>query len=220
MPTTLFLELNDEKKKTIMNAGISEFGSYGYESSSTNRIVQKAGISKGSLFKYFPSKEDFYFYVLGQITTELISDLKEKAATLPTELFQRIIAYSVLEFSWYIQHPEKANMIIKAFAQNDTEIYRKTISKYGTRQQDLSDWFLQDVDTSHFLFSRQKTLQIIKWFLQGFNEDFLGRIQMQNDCNLSKLEQEYTASLSEYMTLLKTGLVKQNLQKNAQSNTP
>ena len=64
MPTPLFFELNVEKQQKIITAGISEFAGYGYENSSTNRIVKKAGISKGSLFKYFPAKEDFYFYVL------------------------------------------------------------------------------------------------------------------------------------------------------------
>ena len=96
MPTAQFLELNDEKKQTIITAGLSEFADYGFENSSTNRIVKRAGISKGSLFKYFPTKEDFYFYILDKITAELISGLKKKANILPTELCQRIIAYSFL----------------------------------------------------------------------------------------------------------------------------
>lgn len=208
MLSTLFWGLKDEKREAIMSAGISEFGSYGYENSSTNRIVQKAGISKGSLFKYFPSKEDFYFYILEQITAELISDLEGKTDALPTELFQRIIAYSALEFAWYMQYPEKGRMIIKAFAKSDTAIYRKTVSKYGTSQKDLTDFFLQDVDTSRFRGDRQKTLCMIQWFLKGFNEDFLDRISMGEDDNLDKLKWEYTASLSEYMELLKTGILK------------
>ena len=81
-------------------AGVSEFAEYGYENSSTNRIVKKAGISKGSLFKYFPTKEDFYFYVLDEITAELNFSLEEKINTLSADLFQRIVEYSVLEFSW------------------------------------------------------------------------------------------------------------------------
>lgn len=208
MPSKIFFELNNEKKEAIMNAGISEFGSYGYENSSTNRIVQKAGISKGSLFKYFLSKEDFYFYILEQITAELISDLKGKTDSLPTELFQRIIAYSALEFSWYMQHPEKGRMIINAFVKSNTAIYRKTVSKYGTRQQDLTGFFLQDADTSCFRGDKQKALRMVQWFLKGFNEDFLDRVPMGEDDNPDKFKWEYTASLSEYMELLKTGILK------------
>ncbi|MBD5547033.1 MAG: TetR/AcrR family transcriptional regulator [Lachnospiraceae bacterium] len=208
MPTALFFELNDEKKQTIITAGLSEFADYGFENSSTNRIVKKAGISKGSLFKYFPTKEDFYFYILDKITAELISGLKERANTLPTELCQRIIAYSVLEFSWYIQYPEKSKMIIKAFAKSDTEIYKKTLLKYGSKEQDLYYWFMKDVDTAQFRWDRQKTLEIIKWFLKGFNEDFLSQIQIQGNSDFETIRQEYTASLSEHLEILKTGLGK------------
>ena len=208
MPTAQFLELNDEKKQTIITAGLSEFADYGFENSSTNRIVKRAGISKGSLFKYFPTKEDFYFYILDKITAELISDLKEEVNSLPTELCQRIIEYSVLEFSWYIQYPEKSKMIIKAFAKSGTEIYKKTLSKYGAKEQDLYYWFMKDVDTTQFRWDRQKTFEIIKWFLKGFNEDFLSQIQIQSNSDFETIRQEYTASLSEHLEMLKTGLGK------------
>ncbi len=89
MPTPLFLGLDSEKQHKIFMAGVSEFAEYGYENSSTNQIVKKAGISKGSLFKYFPTKEDFYFYVLDKIAAELITSLEEKINTLSTDLFHR-----------------------------------------------------------------------------------------------------------------------------------
>lgn len=57
MPTNMFLELNIEKRTKIIVICITEFSKYGYENNSTNRIVQKANISKGSLFKYFKNKD-------------------------------------------------------------------------------------------------------------------------------------------------------------------
>lgn len=208
VPTPLFWGLNTEKQQTIFMAGVSEFANYGYENSSTNRIVKKAGISKGSLFKYFPTKEDFYFYVLDKITTELISSLEEKINILSTDLFQRIVEYSVLEFSWYILYPEKSKMIIKAFTKNDTDIYKKTILKYGNREQEIYYWFLQDIDTTQFRWDIQKTLDMVKWFLKGFNDDFLIKIQKQTYSSFKTIEKEYVKDLSEYMEILKTGIIK------------
>lgn len=206
MPTPLFLELNDEKQKKIIASGLSEFADYGYETSSTNRIVRKAGISKGSLFKYFPTKEDFYFYVLDEVTSALISGLQEKMHTLSTDLCQRITDYSVLEFSWYILHPEEAKLIVKAFTKSDTDIYRKTVLKYGSMEQDLYYWFLRDIDTSGFRWDRQKTIDLIKWFLKGFNEDFLAQIPKQQDIAFKEAKQEYEKNLSEYLEMLKAGI--------------
>ncbi|MCI8583127.1 MAG: TetR/AcrR family transcriptional regulator [Dorea sp.] len=207
MPTTIFFGLNTEKQQNIFSAGLSEFAEYGYENSSTNRIVKKAGISKGSLFKYFPTKEDFYFYVLDEITSELIFSLEEKINTLSPDLFQRIVGVSILEFSWYILHPEKSRMIIRAFTKSDTNIYRKTIVKYGNREQDIYYWFLRDIDTAQFRWDRQKTIDMVKWFLKGFNDDFLTRIQQQAYSDFEILEKEYVKDLLEYIEILKVGIV-------------
>ena len=208
MPTPLFWGLNTEKRHNIFTAGVSEFADYDYENSSTNRIVKKAGISKGSLFKYFPTKEDFYFYILDEITAELTSSLEEKINTLSPDLFQRIIEYSVLEFSWYILYPEKSKMIVRAFTKSNTDIYRKTVLKYGNREQDIYYWFLQDIDTVQFRWDRQKTIDIIKWFLKGFNDDFLTRIQKQAYSDFEIIEKKYVKDLSEYIEILKVGIVK------------
>lgn len=109
MPTKLFFELNHDKRKKIIDTTISEFSNYGYENSSTNRIVKESGISKGSLFKYFPNKEDLYFYVLDNVTSELVESIEKNVHILSPELFQRVIEYSALEFTWYIQNPENQN---------------------------------------------------------------------------------------------------------------
>lgn len=208
MPTSLFLGLNTEKRQNILAAGISEFAEYSYENSSTNRIVKRASISKGSLFKYFPTKEDFYFYILDEITAELISGLEEKVNTLSSDLFQRIIEYTVLEFSWYISYPEKSKIIVRAFTKSDTDIYRKTVLRYGNREQDIFDWFSKDIDSAGFRWDRQKTIDIIKWLLKGFKDDFLTRIQEQAYPDFEMIEKEYVKALSEYMEILKAGIVK------------
>ena len=208
MPTSLFFGLSAEKRKNIFSAGISEFADYGYENSSTNRIVKKAGINKGSLFKYFPTKEDFYFYVLDEITAELISGLKEKVNTLSLDLFQLLIEYSVLEFSWYILYPEKSKIIVRAFTKSDTDIYRKTVLKYGNREQEIYYWFLQDIDTARFRWDRKKTIDMIKWFLKGFNDEFLTKAQQQGYSDFEIIEKEYVKNLSEYIEILKVGIVK------------
>lgn len=215
MPTSLFFSLNTEKRQSIFTAGLNEFADYGYENSSTNRIVERAGISKGSLFKYFPTKEDFYFYILDEITLELISGLEEKVNTLSSDLFQRIIEYSALEFSWYILHPEKSKIIVSAFTKNDTDIYRKTVLKYGDREQEIFNRFLQDIDTVSFRWDRQKTIDMIKWFLKGFNDDFLTKMQKHGYSDFELIEKEYIKNLSEYIEMLKAGIVKSNTPQQA-----
>ncbi len=51
-----FYQLDEEKRNRIFQAAIEEF-SKGYRVASTNKIVEKAQISKGLLFHYFGSKK-------------------------------------------------------------------------------------------------------------------------------------------------------------------
>ena len=99
-------------------------------------------------------------------------------------------------------------MIVRAFTKSDTDIYRKTVLKYGNREQDIFCWFLQDIDTTQFRWERQKTIDLIKWLLKGFNDDFLTRIQKQAYLDFEMLEKEYVKNLSEYIEILKAGIIK------------
>lgn len=207
MPAKLFFELNEEKRNKIIDIGILEFATYGYENSSTNRIVTSCGISKGSLFKYFSTKEDFYFSILDIVTTDFIESLRNEMCDLSTELFARVIEYSALEFSWYIKNPEKAKFIIGAFTKKDTKIYHKTIKRYASKELTLYYDLAKDIELHNFRWDKQKTLNILKWFLNGFNENFLETVQTDS-ASFEQLQKEYEKSLTEHLELLKTGLLK------------
>lgn len=61
--TDMFLNLDENKKQRILGAAIDEFAHKSYGNASMNVVVEKAGISKGALFKYFTSKEGLFAYV-------------------------------------------------------------------------------------------------------------------------------------------------------------
>lgn len=58
---------------------MDEFAEFGYEHANTNRVAKAAGISVGSLFKYFDSKEDLFVTTVKHGATELKEKLKALA---------------------------------------------------------------------------------------------------------------------------------------------
>ncbi|HZG58923.1 MAG TPA: TetR/AcrR family transcriptional regulator [Anoxybacillus sp.] len=54
----------DSKKKQIMESALKFFSEKGYYSTSVQEIANDCGISKGSLYKYFESKEELFIEVL------------------------------------------------------------------------------------------------------------------------------------------------------------
>jgi AcrR family transcriptional regulator len=72
VPRPRFAKLRAQQQETILRAALAEFAAHGFADASLNRIIEAAGISKGSLYYYFDSKEDLYAHVARQALTGLI----------------------------------------------------------------------------------------------------------------------------------------------------
>ena len=64
MPLPRFDKLDEPRKASILAAAAEEFGERGFESASYNRIIERAGISKGAMYYYFADKDDLFRTVL------------------------------------------------------------------------------------------------------------------------------------------------------------
>jgi AcrR family transcriptional regulator len=58
-----FAKLPPAQQQVILGAALSEFAARGFHEASLNRVIEEAGISKGSMYYYFDGKEDLYAYV-------------------------------------------------------------------------------------------------------------------------------------------------------------
>lgn len=72
MPKETFFNLPEEKRRLIEEVAIDEFSAYGYDKSSTNRIVEKCQISKGSFYQYFKDKKDLFKHIIDRVTEEKV----------------------------------------------------------------------------------------------------------------------------------------------------
>lgn len=64
MPSTTFFNLPDGKRERLLAAARAEFARVPYEDASVNRIIQAAGIPRGSFYMYFTDKEDLFRYLM------------------------------------------------------------------------------------------------------------------------------------------------------------
>ncbi|HPG87271.1 MAG TPA: helix-turn-helix domain-containing protein, partial [Spirochaetales bacterium] len=53
-----FDRIDPERRAMILRVAMAEFASKGYSATGINELSRKAGISIGSLYSYFASKED------------------------------------------------------------------------------------------------------------------------------------------------------------------
>lgn len=206
MPTNLFFEIDEQKQKMILDASLTEFSSRGYAAGSTNQIALATGISKGSLFTYFNTKEDLYMYLLDGVIREFLSAMSDYEAELPKELFQRVIKYAERELSWHLDHPRESMLIVQAFSMNSSEIRKKIEAKYGAEEQNIYFSLMECVDMTHLKGDRQVILNIIKWTLNGLQDSVTGRMTVGKDIVIKDLFEEYQNNLILYMDTLKAAL--------------
>lgn len=64
MPRPRFGKLAPAQQAMILDAALGEFAANGFTDASLNRIIEAAGISKGSMYYYFDGKEDLYAHVI------------------------------------------------------------------------------------------------------------------------------------------------------------
>jgi len=72
MPLPRFQKLDSTRKRSILTAAAEEFGESGFEHASYNRIIERAGISKGAMYYYFADKDDLFQTVLMSALTEFL----------------------------------------------------------------------------------------------------------------------------------------------------
>lgn len=58
-----FARLPPQQQQVILRAALDEFAAHGFHDASLNRVIDAAGISKGSMYYYFDGKEDLYAYI-------------------------------------------------------------------------------------------------------------------------------------------------------------
>lgn len=70
-----FAKLPAAQQQAILRAALNEFAAHGFHDASLNRVIEAAGISKGSMYYYFDGKEDLYAHVARVELERLFADL-------------------------------------------------------------------------------------------------------------------------------------------------
>jgi len=198
MAEKVFLELDEDKKKRIIKAAMSEFSEFGYELSSTNRIVKAAKISKGSLFKYFKTKEDLYFFLI----EDIIEKLTAFETVLPKDLFERMEKIAESEFQMYLTYPVEYSFIKKAFFEDMSPMREKLLQKYDHIAEQM---YYRIFDSIEFCFSKDPeynkiALDIMKWAIKGFNDEF---VKTRDLTSPEELKEDYMKSLRKLIKILR-----------------
>ena len=81
----------EERRNEILDAADELFGQKGFDGTSTNDILEKVGIARGTLYYHFKSKEDIMDALIDRYSVRLLGAAQEIAADKSIPVVERII---------------------------------------------------------------------------------------------------------------------------------
>jgi AcrR family transcriptional regulator len=111
----------DERRAQLVALGLEQFGTRSYDDVSIDEIAAAAGISKGLLYHYFPTKKAYYAAVVREAARELLDQTEMSEELPPLErLHQGLDAF----LSYVRAHAHAYATLMKSGVGVDPEIAR------------------------------------------------------------------------------------------------
>ncbi len=94
-----------ESRRRILDAARDVFFRDGFMRANLDEMAEKAGVAKGTLYRYFESKADLYVAVLAD-NLELFLDRMEDAAGPGPSALERVRSIRRFYFQHWLEHPD------------------------------------------------------------------------------------------------------------------
>jgi AcrR family transcriptional regulator len=121
-PTPAYSRLQtDERRRQLLEAGARVFTERSYDDASMAEVARAAGISKGLLYHYFPSKRDLFVATLEAAAEELRNITEpDPSRSIPEQLTSILDAY----LAWIEEHADSyAKLLESATGSDDVRSY-------------------------------------------------------------------------------------------------
>ncbi len=122
MASTRYKRMDPETQRRILDAARAEFLAHGYERASINRIIQAAGINKGSLYYYFEDKADLFVKLMEDAEKTMVAavadlDLDRILKEPPKDFWGYFESASYQKVAFSIQHPDLSRLSTEFYFQ-------------------------------------------------------------------------------------------------------
>ncbi|SET34443.1 transcriptional regulator, TetR family [Natronincola peptidivorans] len=136
--------LKDEIRSRIIEAATEEFLAFGFQLTSTRKIISKAKISKGNLYNYFNSKEELFYTITSPVYDYLNSTMEKTFDHGETEKFNPIAIHTLaVTLGEMLSHYQKQFIILMTKSE-------------GTKYANFKDQLIDKL-SEHFLNSNRSS---------------------------------------------------------------
>lgn len=149
MPKQTFFNLPEEKRNLLCVCALNEFEVHSFDQASINRIVEAAGIAKGSFYQYFDDKKDLFLYLIQE-------GLQGKKRTMAMALknakgkglFVTLMALFRAGLEYAKGHPQLVAIGDRFLADSTHEVYREFMASQGAETENALLGLLEEAVTT------------------------------------------------------------------------
>lgn len=159
--------VNENKKDQIISTATNLFSQYGYHAVGIDLIIKDAGVSKKTMYKHFPSKENLIIEVLKQRNTNFSVSLDQKL-DFEDDAIRKLELIFEWHNEWYISEEFSGCLFAKAaaeFPNKDEEIHKIVLKQ----KSDLTARIEQILNQLSLSNTPEYTARIIVMLLDGAN---------------------------------------------------
>jgi AcrR family transcriptional regulator len=183
------------KERQIIEAAQQRFGLYGVEKTSMREIADDLGISKASLYYYFPDKESLYKAVVEKEQVEFIDKISDRITSIrePDILLRE---YSVIRLSYFRILLNLSRLRMEEYS-NLKPVFRESIRLFKEKEKKLvAGIFIDGITKGTFSVSNvDQTASLFLDLLRGL------RVSVLNEKKTLFIEQEEFNQLLESTVL-------------------
>lgn len=151
----------DKKRRLIVDAAAVVFANTGYHETTIQDIATQADIGKGTVYEYFPSKEDLFLAVYDAWMSDYEQIVMSRVSAA-SDTLSRVDAVRDSAIDFYEQRATQAPLLLEFWAHalrtdnpafleriNSTRSFLQSLGAHLTREMIQAGWFV-DVEANDF----------------------------------------------------------------------
>lgn len=169
------MNLDPEKKKTILDAAFEEFADHGYEYASTNRIVKKAHIGKGMLFYYFNSKKELFNYLVEYGIDCIVDEYLNKIDSHEPDFIKRYKQAAIVKMRVYAENFHVFNFCATLYLNEYDELEEELKERILEIKNNGFATMFKNIDKSLFRddIDPEQVMRLMNLTLSGYERELV-----------------------------------------------
>ncbi|MDV7758707.1 TetR/AcrR family transcriptional regulator [Liquorilactobacillus mali] len=207
------LPRDPQKEKAILAASVVAFGTDGFRAS-TDEIAEMAGVSKGSVFRYFDNKKKLYVAAVHQAMDTLISVVDFNVWTDSDDLIDMIIRATKYKTELSHKYPHEFALLTRVYAHDiniPEQLRNEVFSTFNKWAEQTQNTIVNSV-VDKLDLRPELNKEIAKNYLSVTIQAISKRIQIyfEKHPEIKRIEDmtDIISEVKSYMDIIEYGIVK------------